>query len=198
MDRSKRAALGVSCVVVAMLAGAGAAADETPRMGVEWRKLMPVLQAGPEALLPIAWEHAEARGFSRDQWIGTSPRLSLIARDWADARRLVGRLALTDQLRPARSNRMMITRVRLADGRLGPFAQLGVGEWRADTILLPTLPNSRVLATQLGAGFELELSPAFMVALELDWTLLSQEDAVTLAATHANVWGSFIAARIGF
>jgi hypothetical protein len=73
-----------------------------------------------------------------------------------------------------------------------------VGEWRTDTILLPTLPSSRVLATQLGTGFQLELSPVIVVALEVDWTLLRQEDAMTLAATHANVWGTFVAARIGF
>lgn len=187
-------------MLVAMLACNGAAADEMPRLGVEWSKLVPVLQAGPEALLPLAWawEHPQATGTSHEQWIGTSPRLSLIARDWADARRVVGRLALTDVLRPTRSSRMLVTRVRFADGRLGPFAQLGVGEWRTDTILLPTLPSSRVLATQLGTGFQLELSPVIVVALEVDWTLLRQEDAMTLAATHANVWGTFVAARIGF
>ncbi len=94
---------------------------------------------------------------------------------------------------------MAVTRLRLADGIVSPFAQLGVGEWRVDTALLPSLPHERMLAGQAGLGFELTLAHDTVVAFEADWTLLRPSDASdVLAQTHPALWGTYLALRTRF
>jgi hypothetical protein len=123
-----------------------------------------------------------------------------VARDWGASQLLVGNLTVTDQLRLTRSSRMVVSRVRLAEGRLVPFAQLGIGEWRVDRTLVPALPLNQQFAMQAGAGFELTVAPSVVVALEADWTLLMNDDITSQSQTIArpNLWGSLLAARARF
>jgi hypothetical protein len=105
----------------------------------------------------------------------------------------------TDELRPTRSNRMVVSRVRLADGLVAPFAQLGLGEWRVDPTVLPALPPEQELAAQAGLGFEVSLSPATVVAFEADWTLLLPGNGNdVIADTHPSFWGACLALRDRF
>jgi hypothetical protein len=185
-----------------------ARADGSPRLSVDWAKLGDVLRQAPSLLPKEDVERAEHadRGESGDvplaarRWVGLAPRMSLVARDWGASQLLVGNLTLTDQLRLTRSSRMVVSRVRLAEGRLVPFAQLGIGEWRVDRSLVPALPLNQQVAAQAGAGFELTVTPSFVVALEADWTLLWDDDITSQPQTIArpNLWGSLLAARARF
>jgi hypothetical protein len=171
---------------------------EDPRMSAEWSRLVAVLLTPPD-LLPRATAPETVDATAAVRWVGAAPRLSLVARDWAESRRLLGDMGLTDELRPTRSSRMVVSRVRLVDGRVAPFAQLGLGEWRVDTTLLPALPHERVLAAQAGLGFELALAHDTVAAFEADWTLLRPADASdVLAQTHPALWGTYVALRMRF
>ena len=186
---------------LALLLGASPArASEAGRLGVDWGKLALVLQTPPALLFPHGSTHAET--FDPDEpapWVGAEPRLSLVARDWAGSRQLVGDLALTDELRPSHSSRMVVSRVKLAEGRVAPFAQLGLGEWRVDTSMFPTLPREHVLAGQAGLGFELSLSADTVVAFETGWTFLESQNATDVVAqTHPVLFSTNVAARTRF
>jgi len=181
-----------------------ARADGAPRLSVDWGKLGAVLSQGP-SLLPREHdveraEHGYRAEGSEQPLVGFAPRMSLVARDWGSSQLLVGNLTLTDQLRLTRSSRMVVSRVRLAEGRLVPFAQLGIGEWRVDRSLVPALPLNQQLAAQAGAGFELTVTPSVVIALEADWTLLWDDDITSQPQTIArpNLWGSLLAARAQF
>jgi hypothetical protein len=185
--------LALSALLVSLPALAG-----DPRLAVDWSRLAALLVTPPELLAPaLAPETFDAS--TSVPWVGAQPRISLVARDWAESRRLVGDMSLTDELRPTRSNRMVVSRVRLADGRVAPFAQLGLGEWRVDTTLLPSLPREHELAGQAGLGFELALAPETVVALEADWTLLQPGNASDVVAQmHPALWGTYVALRTRF
>ena len=187
-----------------------ARADGSTRLSVDWGKLGEVLRQAPGMLLPREHdvervqhgEHAESSEVSlaARPWVGLAPRMSLVARDWGSSQLLVGNLTVTDHLRLTRSSRMVVSRVRLTEGRLVPFAQLGIGEWRVDRTLVPALPLNQQLAAQAGAGFELAVAPAFAVALEANWTLLWNDDVASQSQTAARpyLWGSLLAARARF
>lgn len=208
--RSTATAVAAALAIGLALLAPDARADGTPRLSVDWGKLGEVLRQAPGILLPREHdaEHAEhgehAEGadipLAERRWIGLAPRMSLVARDWGASQLLVGNLTVTDQLRLTRSSRMVVSRVRLAEGRLVPFAQLGLGEWRVDRSLVPTLPLNQQLAAQAGAGVELTIAPSFAVALEADWTLLWNDDLALQSQTMArpNLWGSLLAARARF
>ena len=211
--RSTATAVAAALAIGLGLAAHDARADGTPRLSVEWGKLGDVLRQAPGMLLPREHdvEHAEhgehgERSESGEiplaerRWVGLAPRISLVARDWGASQLLVGDLTVTDHLRLTRSSRMVVSRIRLAEGRLVPFAQLGVGEWRVDRSLVPALPLNQQLAAQAGAGVELTIAPSFAVALEADWTLLWEDDVASQPQTIArpNLWGSLLAARARF
>jgi hypothetical protein len=189
------------------LAADPARAEASLRLSVDWGKLESVLREGPDAFLPHeSWtaaperaQDSSAAGAAAEQkWFGLSPHLSLVARDWAGAQLLLGHLALTDQLRLSRSSRMVVTRIRLADGRFAPFAHVGVGQWRVDTDLMPVLPRDVELATQVGGGFELAISRRAALALEADHTILIREQHEPQRIATPYVWGIFLAARAVF
>jgi hypothetical protein len=186
------------------LAATSAAADPELRLSVDWGKFGVVLRDGAAAL---PWQDAppaerkagrssESAGWQK--WLGLSPHLSLVARDWSGAQVLVGHMVLTDELRTSRSSRMFVTRVRLADGRFAPFAHVGLGQWRVDQDLMPVLPRDIELATQLGAGFELSLSRGAALAIEGDHTLLIREQHEPQMVTAPYLWGAFVASRVAF
>lgn len=132
------------------------------------------------------------------KWFGLSPHVSLVARDWEGAQLLLGHLVLTDQLRLSRSSRMVVSRIRLADGRFAPFAHVGLGQWRVDTNLMPVLPRDVELATQVGGGFEIALSRHAALAVEADHTILMREHHEPQMVAEPYVWGAFLAARALF
>lgn len=181
-----------------------AAADDAVRLRIDWDGLGAILRQGTPGLLPHeSWrsEAPERFGATASEpppWIGVSPRVSLVARDWGVSQVLWGHLSLTDQLRLIRSSRMVVTRVGFADGRIVPFAQMGVGQWRVDTSLLPSLPSDAQPAGQLGGGFELEVMPHAVVALEGDCTMLYHEGREPMSLAIAHVWGTLLAARARF
>lgn len=197
--RSTATAAATALAVALTLSAPAARADESPRLAVDWGKLGDVLRQAAGVLLPHE-QHDQHDVEHVERWVGLAPRMSLVARDWGGSQLLVGNLTLTDQLRLTRSSRMVVTRVRLAEGRLVPFAQLGVGEWRVDRTLVPALPLNEQLAAQAGAGFELAVAPSVAVALEADWTLLCNDDIAAPGQTIVvpYLWGSLLAARARF
>ena len=194
-------ALG-ACMAVAPLA----TADDGIQLRIDWDQLGMALRQGATGFLPRESWRAEAQerygsaSAEPPPWIGTAPRVSLVARDWGVSQLLWGRLSLTDQLRLTHSSRMVVTRVGLANGRIVPFVQLGVGQWRIDTSLVPTLPSDAQAAGQIGGGFELELARDTVIAIEADGTMLYREgrESDTLVAATAHVWGTLLAGRARF
>jgi hypothetical protein len=174
------------------------------RLYVDWGKLEVILREGPDAFLPrreswtAAPEPSQGAASGEQKWFGLSPHVSLVARDWSGAQLLLGHLVLTDQLRLSRSSRMVVTRFRLADGRIAPFAHVGLGQWRVDTDLMPVLPNDIELATQVGGGFEIALSRRATFAVEADDTILIRGAREPQMIAAPNVWGTFLAARATF
>jgi hypothetical protein len=189
-------------IVCAALRASPALASDTVPLTVEWDKLGVVLRDGPGALLPpgegTSLERTYPGGSGESPWIGLSPRLSIVARDWSSSQRLWGYMGLTDQLRLSRSSRMVVSRIRLADGRLAPFAQLGLGQWRVDTAVVPALPSDVELAAQIGAGFELRVTRGAVLALEVDRTDLYRPGRDPLSVACPHLWGALLAARAVF
>ena len=187
-----------------------ARADGAMRLSVDWSKLESVLRDGPASFLPgeskrQSQPQSQSASLGGDRgdgsqlkWFGLSPHISLIARDWGGAQVIFGHLALTDQVRLTRSSRMVVSRVRLADGRVAPFVQGGIGQWRVDTDLMPVLPRDVELATQLGGGVEVAFPHALTLAIEADHTILIREEHEPQMISPPHLWGTFLAARIVF
>jgi hypothetical protein len=199
---SRRAIAAVIALAAAVLAPSGAAADDAMRVSVDWDKLGGVLHESASSLVPRESWHAEvpdqAHGASVPRWFGTSPSLALVARDWGVSQLLWGHLTVADQLRLSRSSRMVVSRLRLAGGRLAPFAQLGVGQWRVDTSVVPSLPSDVALAGQVGGGLEMQVSPRAAIALQGDCTLLYREGREPTSLAARPLWGTLLAARARF
>ena len=127
------------------------------------------------------------------------PALSLVARDWGSSLRIAGdRLALIDAMRLTQSTRMVLTRVRLSDARIAPFAQVGLGQWRTDPFLLPLSPRYQEIAAQAAAGVELRLMGSWQVALESSTTMLYREQQNSRDLPAAHMWSTTFASRVDF
>ncbi len=135
---------------------------------------------------------------SQVAWFGVAPQVSVVARDWGDVLRLTGRLSPTDQVRLSRSSRMVVTRIRVGEGHLVPFAQLGLGQWRIDTDVLPGFVRDTEIAAQFGGGLELRLAPKAAVALEYDYTVLYRELHEPQNIPTPHLFGAMVASRIVF
>jgi hypothetical protein len=179
-------------------------ADDSLRLSIDWGKLADLLRDGPAVLFGQRWNHGRLeQTFSAPppaewKWFGDSPQMSLVARDWGATQLIAGRLTVTDQMRLSRSIRMVVSRVRLGDGRITPFAQLGLGQWRIDTDLLPALPRDVELAAQTGGGFELALARRARLAVEIDYTILYRETHEPQMVTAPHMLTTFLAARAVF
>lgn len=172
-----------------------------PRLVIDWSKVADALRDGESFVKPReVTAHTTSTGADRERerWFGVSPHVSLVARDWGGAQQLVGHLSITDQLRLSRSSRMVVTRVRLADGIVRPFAQIGLGQWRLDTDLMPVMPHDTELATQLGGGFEISVTRTWVAAVEADYTILYREQYEPQQVTGPRIWGTFLASRARF
>jgi hypothetical protein len=199
LRRSFQRAAAVTAAAATCLGAPAAVADESwPGLRVDWGRLAETLRSGTGAILPREPEPTELPAGAETKWLSVVPSISVVARDWGRSELLVGQLAVTDQFRLTRSTRMVLTRVRLADGRFAPFVHLGVGEWRVDRTLLPTLPQAQDLAGQVGAGFELAVARHATLALETAGTLLYLDDDASRSITSAALWSSTLAARALF
>jgi hypothetical protein len=135
-------------------------------------------------------------------WFGVAPSVTLVARDWASTYKIAGdRLSLVDALRLSESTRMVVSRVRLSSfnvSRLTPFAQLGVGQWRTDTNLVPVAVRSMEVATQVGGGIELSLTRSWQLAGEATATMIVRDEREYDNLPQTRIWSSTIASRITF
>lgn len=190
------AALGAAASSVA-----GTAEASEPRLSIQWERLADVLQSGTQALArgqaPVLVRPESTSG-EDERFVDMAPRLTLVARDWSGAQLVSGRLALTDQIRLIRSSRMVLSRLRLGSGRLAPFAQVGVGQWRIDGDLLPGMPHDMETAAQLGAGFELKVRPRAVIAVEVDDTVLCPLDGHPQIVPDTHLWAASLVARAVF
>jgi hypothetical protein len=198
---TRRILVTAGAIAVASLVASRADADEGLRVSIDWGKLADVLRDGG-SLLPrespsLSLDHPARSGSSHLRWLGASPRFSVIARDWGGVQLLFGHLTLTDQVRLSRSSRMVLSRVRLADGRVTPFVQAGFGQWRVDTDWV-LLPRDVEFAGQAGGGFELAINSRAALALEADYTFLYREQREPQMISGPHLWGTFLAARVLF
>ncbi len=189
--------LAAGVALAAALVAQPATADEGLRLVVDWNKLGPMLRDGAVSLEARSSEAMGERRVEADAAGWTSPRMSVVARDWGASQPLLGRLALTDQLRLSSSLRMVVARVRLGDERIAPFAQVGFGQWRVDTSVVP-MPFDVELAGQVGGGFELHVAPGAAVAVEATYTMLYREGRESAALATPDLWGGMVAARARF
>lgn len=133
-----------------------------------------------------------------NNWFGFKPRMSLVGRDWSSSFRVTGdRLALVDAMRLTTSTRMVLTRVRMTDARVAPFAQIGLGQWRTDPFILPLTPRYEEIAAQAAAGVEVRVFGTWMVGLEQTVTVLHRERGDN-SLPAARMWSSTFASRIDF
>ena len=193
--RSVLAAAGALTVALSFWTRPASAMGDV-RLRVDWSKLGELLRDASH------WQPGESQADMLDhrldprgkgpRWLGVS--LTLVARDWSGAQRLWGPLTLTDDVRVIRSCRMVFSRVRLTGGRLVPFAQAGLGQWRVDRDLMPTLRQEIQPAGQLGGGFELDLGPRAMLAAEASYTIPSHEPP----QVTQQILSTLLAARVAF
>jgi hypothetical protein len=191
------------CAVVTLVAGfapRNAMADDALRSVMGWDQMSVALHLGTLSFFPHETEHTADLTAAAPQleWLGTTPHISFVARDWGVSQVLWGHLTVADQLRLSRSSRMVVGRLRFAGGRLAPFAQIGVGQWRVDTSVVATLPTDVELAGQLGGGFELEIAPSAALILQGDCTFIFPEGREPQMLSSGHVWGTLLAARARF
>jgi hypothetical protein len=208
--RSIRGRFAISSVAIAILAVSTSARADTPRLTVDWEHLLKqgmawVVQQSEtqrEQAHPLAAHVATPEHGTPElgtAWVGVAPKVSLVARDWGTARSIAGGpIALTDAVRVSRSNRMVVSRIRLGEGRFIPFAQLGLGQWRVDTDVMPHLQRDEEIAAQFGGGFELRLFDRWQLAAETDLTVLYREMHEPQQAVTPRLWGTFLASRVQF
>jgi len=194
-------------VVVAMLALAAPAKADDVRLEVRWDKVLS--QGWHLAMEGVVPEHESSAAIGTESahpgpsefgnaFFGAAPHVSLVARDWGEARRLAGRLSVTDQFRLSRSSRMVVARVRLGEGMLAPFGQLGLGQWRVDTDLMPGWARDTEVAAQFGGGIELRITHAYAFAVETDYTVLYRETHEPQNIPYPRFWGTLAASRVEF
>lgn len=177
------------------------ATEGMPRLTIDWGRLFArsewsALYKQPG--LPSGGDTSQARVVDEEAsaWLGSTIGMAIVARDWQGAQRLLGsHLCATDALRVARSSRMVVSRIGLRGGKVMPFAQIGLGQWRLDPELLPYFPHETEMAAQLGMGFEITISKRASLAVEADHTVLYREAHEShIASPH--VWGGFAVARL--
>lgn len=193
-------ALATIAATVALHA-APARADEA-RVSVDWSRALGDVQAwvfhnsekadglGPEAARNRAPELGTA-------WFGVAPTMSIVARDWGRSFSFSGRLSPEETMRLSRSSRMVVSRMRLTGGRVVPFTQVGLGEWRVDGDVV-ALPSNTELAAQFGGGLELHLLPGWEVAWESHATVIYREVREPQNLPSTKLFGTMLASRFVF
>lgn len=208
----RKHALTIAATIATLASTATARADEA-RGSIDWGRALVQLDAfartGAErpALTIHRADRPATTGEPYEQnpgnaWMGVAPRVAFVARDWATAYRLAGdRLSLVDAMRLSESTRMVVTRVRFGDlrfDRVIPFAQIGLGQWRTDTNLMPLTPRSTEVAGQLGGGIEIQVSRWWQMAAESTVTGLYRDEREALGIPQVRLWSCMLASRIEF
>ncbi len=198
----------VAAVAVTAVPRTACAADEAG--SVEWDKLYGAatdvmrgkfVKEAPTA--PRKTEDASVRSHEPsglgNAWFGVAPKVSLVARDWGEGFRLYGApMALSDELRLTRNTRMVMSRVRLGSGRITPFVQLGVGQWRIDTTSLPGMRYGVEIATQSGLGIEAHLAPRWDMVAEFNSTYFIRDRREAQSVDSPRVFGAAVFSRFTF
>jgi len=177
------------------------AGDGGARLSIDWGKLFArpewaQLHKRPSVVAAVDALHTRVLTEESMPWFGSAIHVAILARDWQGAQRLLGsHLCATDALRVSRSSRMVVTRFILSDGRIAPFAQLGLGQWRLDPELLPIFRSDTELAGQIGVGVDIPIAPHAGVAFETDYTVLYRE-AHEQHVASPRVWSTLAVARM--
>jgi hypothetical protein len=208
--------LAVACVAaVGLLTVAAPARADESRAAIDWMtKLVQIDQyarTGSERSQPTVPSRADERTLPTSEpyeqnpgnaWFGVAPRVSFVARDWATSLRLAGdRLSVVDAMRLSRSTRMIVTRVRFGDlrvSRVTPFAQIGLGQWRTDSNIMPLTPRSTEIAGQTGGGIEIQVSRTWQLAVESSMTALYREQREDTSIPQTRFWSAMFASRLEF
>lgn len=204
--------LGILAMTASLTMATTASADEA-RSGFDWGgalvKLDTFVRTGAERPQPALGKD-ERHVVTSDPnpqnpgnaWMGVAPRVAFVARDWGTAYRLAGdRLSLVDAMRLSQSTRMVVTRVRFGDmrfSRVTPFAQLGLGQWRTDTNLMPLTPRRMEVAAQIGGGIELRVTRAWQLAAESTMTALYRDEREAIGIPEMRLWSCMLASRLEF
>jgi len=143
-------------------------------------------------------EHLEASTLPRT-FIGLTPHLSIVARDWREAYSITdGKPLLFDRVRLIRSSRMAVTRVTFQGGRFLPYAEVSFGQWRADPELMPYIHSEYEVAGQFAAGFEAYLAPRCAVAWDVERTTMYRDQTDPQNLPLQNITATFGALRAEF
>jgi hypothetical protein len=128
-----------------------------------------------------------------------SPHASLVARDWRGSMKIAGarRTLILDDIRPTASSRMLIGRIS-NDARLTTFVQVGVGEWRIDTVMFPYARSYAELAGQMGIGFDVQLAHDVRLAGEAQYTLLFRDLQYTSDEIAPRILAAVVALQATF
>ena len=139
--------------------------------------------------------HARVVEETRSKWFATDGAfVSLVARNWEGASRLAGGpMPATDAIRVSRSSRLIVGRIALTGGKIVPFLQLGLGQWRDPDQHVYDAPLE--FASQLGGGFDItHLTRHCALALEYDWTrAYGASEASVERAARTLGWGEAFA-----
>lgn len=204
--------LAVACiaaVAVTAVPSTAHAADETG--SVDWTKFYGAAtdvmkgKFAKEAPTPPRATTEETSTRSNDPsglgtaWFGVAPKVSIVARDWGEGFRLYGApMALSDELRLSRNTRMVLSRVRLGSGRITPFVQLGVGQWRIDTTALPGMRYGVEVATQTGFGIEAHLARRWDLVAETNTTYFIRDRREEQSVDSPRVFGAAVFSRFTY
>jgi len=199
----------IAAVAVTAVPSTAQAADETG--SVDWTKFYgaatDVMKGNfqkKEAPTLKAEQHEEATkaanpGGLGTAWFGVAPKVSIVARDWGEGFRLYGApMALSDELRLSRNTRMVLSRVRLGSGRITPFVQLGVGQWRIDTTALPGMRYGVEVATQTGFGVEAHLARRWDLVAEANSTYFIRDRRDDQSVDSPRVFGAAVFSRFTY
>lgn len=197
--RNACSALTIAAAVA--LQTAPARADEA-RVAVDWSRALTDVQAwvfrNSERSEGVSGEATRKTSPELGTaWFGVAPSVSIVARDWGRSFSFSGRLSPEEAMRLSRSSRMVVSRMRLNGGRVVPFAQLGLGEWRVDGDVV-ALPSNTELAAQFGGGLELHLLPGWEVAWESHATVIYREIREPQNLPATKLFGTMLASRFDF
>lgn len=201
----RKYALAIAGALGAAVLSLSTTAHAEPDVKIDWGRALVEIDAyvrGDREGLASRTDRAHEDPFvlnGGNAWAGVTPRVALVARDWGTQLRLAGdRLSLADAMRLSASTRMVITRVRFGDGRVQPFLQLGLGQWRTDPNLLPFTPRNTELAGQSGGGVEILLTQTWQIAFESSVTALYREQRESDDIPQTRLWSATIASRLEF
>ena len=199
--------LGIAIAIGATFFATTSSAHADPeRSTLDWSRVLvevdQLARHGTDKMFPAPTRHEHPTDTytqsATNTWFGVAPRMSFIARDWGATHRLFGdRLSVVDTQRLTRSARMVMWRVRLNDTRITPFAQLGLGQWRVDTLLMPLTPRSEELAGQIGGGFEVRVG-AWQIACESTVTAIYREQREANNIPQTRMWSTMLASKVEF